>query len=62
MSDDLKTTKQAAEHIRLKRKTLENWRCQCRGPAFVKIGARVFYRTRDLDAFIERNRHEPATN
>lgn len=60
MQDDLKSTRQAAAYIRLKKKTLESWRCQCRGPAYVKIGARIFYRTRDLDAFVERNRHDPS--
>lgn len=59
MSEDLKNTKQAAAHIRLERKTLENWRCQGRGPAFVRIGSRIFYRVRDLEEFIEKNRHQP---
>lgn len=60
MSDELKNTAQAGEHLKTEKKTLENWRSQGRGPAFVKIGSRVFYRVRDLDAFIERNRHEPS--
>lgn len=32
--------------------TLNWWRVKGRGPTFVKIGRRVFYRQSDLDAFI----------
>lgn len=32
--------------------TLDWWRVKGRGPSFVKIGRRVFYRQTDLDAFI----------
>jgi len=62
MSEELKNTKQAADHIRLNRHTLENWRCQGRGPAFVRVGSRIFYRVKDLDDFLERNRCEPAAS
>jgi excisionase family DNA binding protein len=60
MSDELKTTVQAAEYLRVKAKTLHNWRSQGRGPAFVKVGSLVFYPARDLQAYLERNRHEPS--
>lgn len=40
----------------LKPSTLERWRCCGGGPAFHKIGGRVFYRQEDLDAFIEAGR------
>lgn len=53
---ELKNTQQAADHVNLEPKTLENWRCQGRGPAYVKLGSRVFYRTEDLDAYVEQNR------
>ena len=35
--------------------TLAVWRCQKRGPVFLKLSgsSRVFYRTEDLDAYIE---------
>ena len=36
----------------LKESTLTWWRCVGRGPKYVKIGHRVFYRQEDLDAFI----------
>ncbi len=36
----------------VKPKSLEVWRCLGRGPCFVKIGRRVFYRQEQLDAFL----------
>ena len=33
--------------------TLAHWRCQGRGPAFVKLGSRVAYRGADLNAWLE---------
>jgi len=39
-------------------RTLEAWRVFGRGPRFIKIGSRVVYRRRDLDAWLatrERN-------
>ena len=32
--------------------TLQWWRTKGRGPRYVKIGRKVFYRRSDLDAFI----------
>jgi hypothetical protein len=58
---EFQTTEQAAATLRLKPKTLHNWRSQGRGPTFVKLGSRVFYPTHDLEAYVAANRHEPAT-
>ena len=32
--------------------TLAEWRCQKKGPAFVKLGRLVRYRIKDLDAYL----------
>jgi hypothetical protein len=56
---EFKRTQQAAEFMRLQRKTLENWRSQGRGPAYVKVGGRVLYPVADLEAFVAANRHVP---
>ena len=40
--------------------TLQWWRSTGRGPTYVKIGRRVFYRTSDLDAFIAAGERMPA--
>jgi hypothetical protein len=45
----------AAQRTGLAIKTLEIWRCQGRGPAFVKAGRRVVYRVCDLDEWLARN-------
>ncbi|WP_371922666.1 helix-turn-helix domain-containing protein [Simiduia sp. 21SJ11W-1] len=33
---------------------MENWRCQGRGPRYVKVGRYVRYRTSDLLEWLER--------
>ena len=33
--------------------TLAQWRCDGRGPAYVKIGQRIAYRGADLNAWLE---------
>ena len=48
------TTPKAAEALGVKPATLEVWRCQGRGPVFVKLGRAVRYRQCDLDDFINR--------
>lgn len=37
-------------------RTLANWRSLAEGPAFVKVGARVFYRMEDVLAWEARRR------
>lgn len=46
------TTKEAADLLGLKPQTLELWRMQTKGPAFVKMGRSVRYREEDLQAYI----------
>ncbi len=42
-----------------KANTLSNWRYEKRGPAYMKIGKRVYYRGDDLNTFLNRHRVEP---
>ena len=37
----------------------QSWRCEKRGPAYMKAGKRVYYRGDDLNAFLNRHRVEP---
>jgi hypothetical protein len=46
---------EAADYLRLSIKTLEAWRPKAIGPPFVRAGARIVYRKRDLDDWLERN-------
>jgi hypothetical protein len=36
---------------RISARTLERWRWQRQGPAYLKIGGRVAYRLQDIEAF-----------
>jgi hypothetical protein len=52
---DLMTVEEAAAFLRLKRSTLDHYRCQGRGPVYRKHGARVFYPKTNLIAWSEGN-------
>lgn len=49
----LLTTAEAATYMRLKPQTLAKWRSHGKGPAFVQLGGKVFYRVAELDAYVE---------
>ena len=50
----LLTETEAAEYLSLTNRALQAWRCQGRGPRFVKISARAIrYRLSDLEAWVE---------
>ena len=36
---------------KMSHRTLERWRCEGRGPSYVKIGGKVLYRAEDILAF-----------
>jgi len=42
----------AAEYLGISEQTLARMRSEGRGPRYVKLGGRIFYRAPDLDAFI----------
>jgi Helix-turn-helix domain len=55
--DDLFTPKQVSEKTNIATMTLAIWRCRGdRKLAWVKIGARVYYRRADVENFIRRHR------
>lgn len=39
--------------------TLVQWRYEGRGPAYVKVGRRCFYRREDIGKWLGQHRHEP---
>ncbi|WP_437201996.1 helix-turn-helix transcriptional regulator [Planctomicrobium sp. SH664] len=45
-------TLQAAEYIGVSPGTLRTWRCQSRGPQFIKIGAKVLYLKSHIDGWL----------
>lgn len=54
--DALVTEIDAADFLRLSVRTLQAWRHQRHGPAFVRAGRAIRYRRADLIAWIEANR------
>ena len=49
-------TREAAKYLRLRPATLERWRSVGGGPTYRKLGGRVVYAKRELDAFAEAGR------
>ena len=49
----LLTDKEAPEVVGVKRKTLQEWRRQQKGPTFIRVSNRIFYKLSDLLAFRE---------
>lgn len=45
-------TRMAAQTLGVGESTLEKWRVQGRGPAFIRMGSRVLYLTSDLEEFV----------
>jgi hypothetical protein len=56
--EDFLNDVEAARFLRLSPQTLRNWRCQCRGPVYVKAGRAIRYAMTDLRAYMEQNRVE----
>ena len=52
MSLDLLTTVEAAKIVRLSPAALTSFRKSSGGPAFVKLGGRIFYTIEDLEAWV----------
>ena len=54
VSSDLVSPPAAAQFLKTTEGTLAVWRCRKRYPLrFVRVGRKIFYRMRDLEAFIE---------
>ncbi|MDP3719346.1 MAG: helix-turn-helix domain-containing protein [Acidobacteriota bacterium] len=50
----VRTEPEAAAILRTPTRNLARWRSEGNGPKFLKIGRRVAYRDRDLDAWLDR--------
>lgn len=51
--------REAADRLGLSPRTLQDWRRRACGPVFLKLGKRVAYHPRDLDAFEAQCRVQP---
>jgi hypothetical protein len=52
---------EAAKILYQRKQTLAAWRCEKKGPAYLKIGRRVFYRRADIGEWLAVQRHPMAT-
>ena len=50
--DELLTAAQAAELLHQRLQTLAGWRCENRGPEYLKVGRTVFYRRAALSTWL----------
>lgn len=53
--DELLTTVEVAQYLRIRVNTLEQWRSRGEGPAFERVGRRVRYRRGEIDRWLKRN-------
>ncbi|MCG5533015.1 helix-turn-helix domain-containing protein [Halorhodospira sp. 9621] len=59
MVDELATTEELAGYLCVSQRTLERWRRQRIGPAWVRVGHKIRYRREDVDAWLAKHRQEP---
>lgn len=57
--DELLTTVEVAQYLRVGVNTLEQWRSRGKGPAFVRVGRRVRYRRREIEEWMEHQETRP---
>lgn len=50
---------EAAEYLKVKASTLNNWRLQGKGPIYINTGNHILYDIKDLNDFLEENKFEP---
>lgn len=59
MSDELLTTPEAAELLRVGPATLNRWRREGRGPTYTTVGRKVFYEREVLGKWLTEQRRPP---
>jgi excisionase family DNA binding protein len=56
MAASLLTQQQLADELQVSVRTLERWRQEGTGPAFIQVGRAPRYRRADVDAWLEQRR------
>lgn len=59
--EELLNADEAAKLLRQKPQTLAAWRCEKRGPAYVKVGRSVFYQRSAISAWLTSQIVRPTT-
>lgn len=57
---ELLTENEVAERLRVKPRTLQDWRQRDIGPAWARLGGSVRYPATELERYIEAQVHQPA--
>lgn len=61
MNNDMRlSTAQVAERLGVSEQSVRRWRSLGKGPAYVKIGNKVWYETADLASWVDANRIRPS--
>jgi len=58
--DPLESDKRSAKTLGVLTGTLAAWRCQGRGPRYVKVGRKVYYRRSALTEWLRAQERDPA--
>jgi excisionase family DNA binding protein len=56
MAEELLTQQQLADELQVSLRTLERWRQDGTGPAYIRVGRSPRYRRSDIDAWLEQQR------
>lgn len=59
MENQLLGNDEAAAFLGMSPDTLPRWRWAGTGPAFIRLGRTIKYRTSDLQSFVEKSRVDP---
>lgn len=62
MNAILLNTAEAAEVLRVAAITLHRWRNSGKGPPYIEMGRKVYYRRTDLDRWIEEQQRQPQSH
>jgi hypothetical protein len=58
VNEQILTGPETAKWLRVKLRTLDNWRLKGVGPPYVAVGGRRYYRKADIEHFIKSNVHK----
>ncbi len=51
--------KAAAKSLGMAVQTLRNWRCQRKGPPYIRLGRSIRYQVKDIEAYKQKKRVDP---
>jgi hypothetical protein len=60
LGDTIVDTEFLARRFGMPANTWAKWRCQRKGPPFIKLGARVFYRLSAVERYLDEHTIDPA--